>query len=93
MKAEKLYPYFWNIYIISEPWCEFGESIIFEGFNPRFMECACSMFFFQANSIACSTNGSALPQIHVNENGKGLFFNPLFAVWFMFMHTWEFANI
>jgi len=25
----------------------------------------------EANSIAGSTNGSALPQIHVNENGKG----------------------
>ena len=29
MKAEKLDQYFWNIYIISEPWCEFGDRLSF----------------------------------------------------------------
>ena len=38
-----------------------------------------TFIFLQANSIACSTDGSALPQIHVNENGKGLFFLDIYG--------------
>ena len=38
MKTEKLYPYFWIIYIESEPWCENGVGYVNFTFKTPFFK-------------------------------------------------------